>query len=187
MTIRWIHAGLILFAAAGCDLPRDSDGTLDRVRGGTMRVGFVVDTPWTTDSAGGVGGIEGGLVQSLARELGARASWKRGQQDYLLTALQHRELDLVIGGLTADSPWSKQVAFTRPYFTDTVSVSGSLKPREHVLAVAPGENAWLTRVEQMLIAAEGQVSRQARERGALRTTLSAQCSAHWRTVAARWR
>ena len=43
-------AGVLLLAA--CDLPRDSDGTLDRVRGGTMRVGVVIDTPWTKDSAG---------------------------------------------------------------------------------------------------------------------------------------
>src|SRR5690348_9720680 len=164
MTIRWIHAGLILFAVAGCDLPRDSDGTLDRIRGGTMRVGFVVDTPWTTDSAGVVGGIEGGMVQSLARELGARASWKRGQQDYLLTALEPRDLDLVICGLTADSPCSKQVAFTRPYFTDTVRVGGSLKPRDHVLAAAPGENAWLMRVEQMLSALRSAHSRTAAAR-----------------------
>lgn len=44
----------LLFLLAACDLPRGSDGTLDRVRGGTMRVGVVVDTPWTKDFAGAI-------------------------------------------------------------------------------------------------------------------------------------
>src|SRR6185369_5924264 len=44
-----IRFTFVLLVAA-CDLPRDSDGTLDRVRGGTMRVGVVIDTPWTKDS-----------------------------------------------------------------------------------------------------------------------------------------
>jgi polar amino acid transport system substrate-binding protein len=163
MTACGIRAGLLVLAVTACDLPRDSDGTLDRIHDGTMRVGVVVDTPWTTDSSGVAGGIEGGIVQSLARSLNARVSWKRGQQDYLLTSLQHREIDLVIGGLTADSPWSKQVAFTRPYFTDTVEVAGSSKPRQHVLAASPGENAWLMRIEQLLITYQGLVPREARQ------------------------
>lgn len=75
-----------------------------------MRVGVVVDTPWTTDSAGAVGGIESALVRSLAEELSARIDWVRGGETQLLTALQHREMDLVIGGLTATSPWQQQVA-----------------------------------------------------------------------------
>jgi len=225
---RWTKCFLVVVLCNACDLPRDSDGTLDRIRGGTMRVGVVVDTPWTSDSAGVAGGIEGGMVQSLARELNARVQWISGQQDDLLTALRHRELDLVIGGLDAQSPWSKQVAFTRPYYTDTVAVGGApnapppaslekltvalapgdaaaaqvrkqggvprfvnnlestslpvaaptwrlsrLSRREnpaltlvqtpHVLAVSPGENAWLMRVEQMLIARQDEVPRRLRQ------------------------
>src|SRR5437763_7547822 len=105
MSFRWTRYALMIAVCAACGLPRDSDGTLDRIRGGTMRVGVVVDTPWTTDSAGVAGGVEGGLVQSLARELNARVHWIPRQQGELLTALQHRELDLVIGVLSATSPW----------------------------------------------------------------------------------
>jgi polar amino acid transport system substrate-binding protein len=226
--LRWISCVLVAAVWTACDLPRDSDGTLNRVRGGAMRVGVVVDTPWTTDSAGMSGGIEGQIVQSLARELNARVQWIPGRQDELLAALQHRELDLVIGGLNARSPWSKQVAFTRPYYTDTVRVGGApnadppaslekvtvaltpgdpaaaqvreqggvprfvsnladaslpvaaptwrlaqLSRREnpaltllqtpHVLAAAPGENAWLVRIEQMLIERQDQIPQQLRQ------------------------
>jgi polar amino acid transport system substrate-binding protein len=119
---------IALFAAlcvcsAACGLPRDSDGTLDRVRGGTMRVGFVVDTPWVTDSTAGPGGIEPALARALARELGARIEWTRGQQSQLLETLSERELDLVVGGLDAKSPWKQKLALTRPYYTDTVLVA----------------------------------------------------------------
>jgi polar amino acid transport system substrate-binding protein len=115
----------VALVTTACNLPRDSDGTLDRVRGGTMRVGFVVDTPWVTDSAGEPGGIEPALVRELAHSVGARIAWTRGQQSQLLETLSGRELDLVVGGLDAKSPWKQKVALTRPYYTDTVLVAGS--------------------------------------------------------------
>jgi polar amino acid transport system substrate-binding protein len=221
---------LFLLSLAACDLPRDSDGTLDRVRGGMMRVGVVIDTPWTKDSAGAVGGIEGGMARALAESLGARIEWVRAPEGQLLAALQHRELDLVIGGLRATSPWKQQVALTRPFYADTVSVGGApneappasldkvpvslmqgdpaaaqvrkkggvprfvtrldsvagavaaptwklaqlgrrenpalrLMQDKHVLAAAPGENAFLMRVELMLIARQAEVPALLRQSG----------------------
>jgi polar amino acid transport system substrate-binding protein len=114
-----LAAALALLA---CGLPRDPDGTLERVRGGTLRVGVVVAPPWTEDSAGTVGGVEGALVGALARELGARVQWARRPAHELIGALHARELDLVVGGLTADLAWKHEVAFTKPYYTDTVVV-----------------------------------------------------------------
>jgi hypothetical protein len=154
--------------------------------------------------------------------LGSRIEWIRASEGELLTALHHRELDLVIGGLRATSPWKQQVALTRPYYADTVSVGGAqnqappatldkvpvslrqgdpaaaevrkkggvprfvpqldsvqgpvaaptwklsqlgrrentalrLMEDQHVLAAAPGENAFLMRVELMLIARQAAV------------------------------
>ena len=221
---------LLLLLLAACNLPRDSDGTLDRVRGGTMRVGVIIDTPWTKDSAGVVGGIEGAMARSLAESLGSRIEWIRAPEGELLAALQHRELDLVIGGLRATSPWKQQVALTRPFYSDTVSVGGApngpppatldkvpvslmqgdpaaamirkkggvprfvprldsvkgpvaaptwrlsqlgrrenpalrLTEDKHVLAAAPGENAFLKRVESMLIGRQAAVPALLRQNG----------------------
>jgi polar amino acid transport system substrate-binding protein len=221
--LRLASAAITLLAAAGlaaCDVPRDSGGTLDRIRGGTMRVGVVVHPPWVTDSAGVVGGVEPSLVAGLARGLNARVAWVRAPEAQLLTALHAREVDLVVGGLTADLPWKSEVAFTRPYHTDTVVVgvppgtrltridgqvvsvedgspvaaevrkkkgrpvsvpdlaraSGAvaaptwrlarlgrsssgvvLREEKHVMAVSPGENGWLMRVERMLRESESRV------------------------------
>lgn len=195
-----------------------------------MRVGVVIDTPWTKDSAGVIGGIEGGMTRALAESLGARIEWIRAPEAALLAALQHRELDLVIGGLRATSPWKQLVALTRPFYADTVSIGGApnqappatldkvpvalvqgdpaaaevrkkggvprfvpqldsvrgpvaaptwklarLGRREnpalrlmqdpHVLAAAPGENAFLMRVELMLIARQAEVPALLRQSG----------------------
>lgn len=216
-----------LCVAAACGLPRDADGTLDRVHHGVMRVGMVVDTPWVTDSAG-AGGVEGRMIRELARELGARIEWVRGTQSDLLETLHHREVDAVVGGLTAASPWAKEVALTLPFYTDTVAVSpppgsGALSTLEgitvgvhagdpiagvirekggepvqhaaldtvrsaiaaptwtldglhrtadrnmilaqnpHVIAVSPGENAWMMRVEKVLLRHRDGVGRMLRE------------------------
>ena len=192
-----------------------------------MRVGMVVDTPWVTDSAGGAGGIEGALARAIAADLHASIVWVRGTEASLLESVRERELDLVIGGFTAKSPYKKHVAFTKPYYTDTVQVGGApggvapqslehlrvaVKPgdpvaakirdekgtplpvvdlattreaiaaptwrlaqlarvgnpelelaqQQHVLAVPPGENAWLVRVERLLRDRKGQVPTQLR-------------------------
>ena len=215
---------VLLLVVAACDLPRDADGTLDRVRRGTMRVGVIIDTPWVTapaDSSGAAGGIEGMLAADLARTLGARIEWVRRPLADLMESLHDRELDLVIGGLTANEPWKGKVAFTKPYYTDTIVVgapAGTPAPddltakivaveqgdpvvaklrdekarpllmrdlgeaaglvaapswrlpslrresigivlgeAQHVLALPPGENAWLVRVERMLNDRESQV------------------------------
>ena len=219
-------ASTLLVAVAACNVPRDSDGTLDRVRHGVVRVGVVNAPPWAVDSGGVVSGVEPALVTALARDLGARVDWVRRPESELMTALHDRELDLVVGGLTADMPWKSEVAFTRAYYTDTTVVgvpegtvmreargqriaiedgnpvaaqlrkrnaepvvapdlahaSGAvaaplwrlgalgrvssgivLQEQKHVMAAAPGENAWLVRVERELRARQSEIPRMLRE------------------------
>jgi polar amino acid transport system substrate-binding protein len=145
------HLVALLLALAGaCGLPRDPEGTLDRVRGGTLRVGFVVDTPWVTAVGEGAGGVEGAIVAELAHQLSARVAWTHGAETPLLTALHDGDLDLVVAGLTKDSPWAQKASFTRPYYVDTTVVHGERTEVPHVVAVRPGENAWQVYVERML-------------------------------------
>jgi polar amino acid transport system substrate-binding protein len=101
-----------------------------------------VNAPWVVDEGGLLRGPEPLFVENLARDLGARVQWVRGPEATLLKALHERELDLVIGGLTDDSPWQTEVALTRPYAS---------KDKDHfVIAASPGENAWLVHVERAL-------------------------------------
>ena len=94
-----------------------------------MRVGITASDPWT--SFGGPTGVEVELVEELGRDLDADVEWVEGGHSDLLSALHARELDLVVGGLTSDDPWSKEVTFTQPYFTVRTMVGvapGSLPP-----------------------------------------------------------
>lgn len=138
-------AGLLVAAAAvACGVPRDADHTLERVRGGELRVGVTDHPPWVALRDSLVSGIEPSLVSDLAHRLRARTAFRRGSESELLDALRRGELDLVAAGLDDESPWKGRVALTKPYHTD--STTGA----KHVLAVRAGENAWLVHVETFL-------------------------------------
>jgi polar amino acid transport system substrate-binding protein len=140
MISRW---PLALVAAVACGLPKDADGALERIRDGTLRVGIAENPPWVVVNGAQVSGIEPDLTAELARQLNSRVKTVYGSETLLLESLHRRELDLVVGGFTDDSPWKREVAFSKPYHQDR-------QKRNHVLALPPGENAWLMRVEAYL-------------------------------------
>jgi polar amino acid transport system substrate-binding protein len=109
---------LLVCTILSCGLPKDSDHTLDRVRHGTIRTGYIQHSPWVSDSTGEMRGVDVQLVNELARGLEAKVAWVRGTESELMSALHGRQLDLVVGGLSGESPWNHDVAFTRPYYTD---------------------------------------------------------------------
>lgn len=101
--------------AAGCQYPQDPEGTLDRVEGGTMRVGVVENPPWVELGAGEPRGVEPELLRRFAEEIDAEIQWVPGSEDELVEAMRGFQLDVIAGGLTRSSPWAKEVALTRPY------------------------------------------------------------------------
>ena len=116
---------LAALAAAGCQYPRDPDGTLNRVEGGVMRVGVTEADPWVALEGGRpVGGAEVKLARRFARELGARIAWVQGSEEELVDAAKEGQVDLILGGFTNKSRWEKDVAFTRPY-VETRAVVGT--------------------------------------------------------------
>jgi extracellular solute-binding protein (family 3) len=152
--VRSLATGALALAvfASACGLPRDTEGTTDRVRGGIVRAGAVIDPPWVVDSAGVPAGIEPTVVSRLAQRLGARVQWRVSTESELLHALHERELDVVVGGLADDTPWKKEIAITLPYHTDTAP--RTTRVEHHVLAAAPGENRWLMELNRELEAAK---------------------------------
>jgi polar amino acid transport system substrate-binding protein len=112
---------LVLLACAAlcaCQYPTDPEGTLDRVRGGTLRVGVSPAEPWVTLSEGRPPeGVEVALVEEFARTVDAEVEWVEGSESDLMEALDGRQLDIVIAGLTRRSVWMHGAALTRPYLT----------------------------------------------------------------------
>ena len=117
--------GLALVAvllAASCDLPRDPEGTLARVSGGTMRVGITENPPWVVLGDDGPSGVEVELVELFAEEVGAEVEWHDGSAEELAGALEMRELDLLVGGIVSTSGLAAHAALSHPYLTTQVVV-----------------------------------------------------------------
>ncbi len=119
--MRGLGSTLVLVFAIACDIPRDPETTLERVRGETLRAGIAINGPWTQLS-GSPSGVEVDLVEEFARQLDAEVTWVEGSEQELMAALEGFELDLVVGGLTVDSPWSANVALTRPYYASKLVI-----------------------------------------------------------------
>lgn len=154
---------LVTLVLGGCGtIPRDPDGTLERVRAEQVlrvgasesadRVEINSDAPSNTDSdEGQVSGSEADLVTGFAEEIGAQVEWTVGGETELVAAMERGELDVLIGGLLSDSPWADTVAVTRPYAESTDPAGATVK---HVLAVPLGENAMLVALERYLDAVD---------------------------------
>lgn len=132
-SVVWIALAL----ATACGPPRDPNGTLERVRGGTLRVGVAENPPWTTVSGRGVSGVEPALVADFARELDARVEWVPGPQEALFEAAEQGELDLVIGGVVYRTPWTRRLSLAMPFYTDTfvVGLPSETLPRHEIRGV----------------------------------------------------
>ena len=120
-------------------MPRDPEDSLDRIRQtGVVRAGITTHAPWTTDG----GGPEADAVAVFAQSLGARVEWRCGSESELFEALEKFELDIVVGGLTADNPSAPKLGMTRPY--------AKADGKKHVIALAPGENRLIVAFERVL-------------------------------------
>jgi polar amino acid transport system substrate-binding protein len=121
-----IKLGLAMLPAmlvAGCDFPADPEGTLDRVSGGTMLVGVLEDPPWVVlDAQGDPSGVEPELVRQFAETIDAEVEWVEGTESDLAAAMGGFQLDLLIGGLTRDFPYTEDVAMTRPYVDTEIEI-----------------------------------------------------------------
>ena len=201
--------------------PKDPEGTLQKVRHGTLRVGYTHAEPWVAPGSQGPRGIEPELIRSFAQSLDARIDWMTGTEEQLYGALEKHELDVLIAGITDESPWQEDVGLTRPYLQTAVYVGAAanvpagpaikqqtvavaigtdigyyvreqdaepiyqsrlpggaalvagydwqlrrwgyrrltlrLKEENHVMAVPPGENAWLLALETFLYRHNGQL------------------------------
>jgi len=143
--VSWLLAVVLL--GAGCGIPKDVDSTLERVRGGTLRVGVVEHEPFTRVENGTPAGPEVQLAQELAQKMGATVAWTVGAESRLMEAVSHRQIDLVIGGIAADTPYGSHVGLSQPYLRARLTVgvpAGQTAPSElkgQRVAVAQGHAA----------------------------------------------
>lgn len=96
-------------------IPKDPEKTTERILAGTMRVGVSENPPWIRRNGEEADGIEADLIRSLAQTMSARVEWVWGIPEDHYHGLEKFEIDLVAGGLTAETPWKARVGMTRPW------------------------------------------------------------------------
>lgn len=149
-----LAAGTLLLGGCGA-YPKDAAGSFERAEGGTLVVGVSPHEPWTTVEpvTGDVSGSEAELVRGFADEMGADVDWRVGAESELAEWLSDGDIDVAIGGFQADSPWTEEIAFTRPY--EEVEAKGGT--RKMVMGVRRGENRMLVELERYLSRATGEI------------------------------
>lgn len=139
----WVVLAVLLTGCAS--LPRDPGGTLERIRStGILRVGASPSEGFVTVEGGTVTGPEADLATAFADSLGAAVEWHPGGEAELVAAMEDGRLDLIVAGLTDETPWADKVSLTRPWATSEG------RRTKHVLAVPLGENATLVALETYL-------------------------------------
>jgi polar amino acid transport system substrate-binding protein len=131
-----VASGLLTLSCGS--LPRDPEGTLQRARGGRLRVGLVEHPPWVVRTEGEPGKELKGL--SVAVREGDPVAYYLAEED----AVPVRASDLKgTGGPAAAPTWELERM-------GLVPSGGELHSEKHVTAVPPGENGFLKRLEEFL-------------------------------------
>lgn len=133
----------LLLLATSCDnYPRDTYHTLEEVENEVVLIGFSENPPWVIKTEDGLDGIEVRIVTAFAESIHAEIEWVNKNEQNLLKELEHHNLHLVISGLTDTTPWKGKVGVTHPYI--------QYHHQKHILAVPPGEHAFLFALEDFL-------------------------------------
>ena len=135
---------------AGCGLPRDPEQASERIEGKVLRAGVSENPPWIRFEGAAVTGVEADLIRTIAADVGARVEWRRGGESALMKSLKENQLDLVAGGVTTQSPWSRELGATQPYL--------DFAGEKHLVLAPPGENRWITRIDRVVQAHRQQIA-----------------------------
>lgn len=140
-----VALSILLLAGCGLSIPTDPDGTLDRARGGVLRVGASPDGTMIVATGGDVGGPEAELVEGFADSIDADVEWTVTGEEQLVEGLEAGDLDVAVGGMTDQTLWEQKVGVTRGY----TGIPGS-RGTAQVMFVPLGENALLSALETYL-------------------------------------
>jgi hypothetical protein len=135
---------LVGFILAGCDLPHDPEKTLEAVQGRELKVGVL--------KFGENAEKDRPIIEGLAASLDAKLTYVEGDAHVLFEDLRRGYLHLVIGGVPESTPFGKELGLSKP----VGPLHGAREEEKRVLAVRPGENAFLLRVNQAIESAKAE-------------------------------
>ena len=120
---------LAVLLSCSCGMPRDPEGTSERIASThELRVGVSDNPPWRKATHPVPQGIEPDLIRQFAARNGARVLWTRGSETPLVQSLERHELDLVVGGFDKKTHWSTTAGAPLPFGKDAGGRSTSSSP-----------------------------------------------------------
>ena len=135
---------LVVLATTACGLPKDPEGTSERLAAThELRVGVTDNGQWVDAHSAEPAGIEPALVRQFATKIGAHVLWSRGSETSLAQSLKHGDIDVAIGGFEPKTPWKSIVGVSQP-FAETQD------KKKHVFLAAPGENRFILALDSFL-------------------------------------
>lgn len=138
-------AGALVLSGCGMSIPTDPQGTFDRVQDGVLRAGASIEEGLVSAEDGELVGPLVDLVEDFARLHDADVRWTVGSEESLVGVLDGGDIDLIVGGMTVDTPWIDQAGSTRGY-----PMPDRAGEREIVMLVPLGENRFLSEIEAFL-------------------------------------
>lgn len=135
----------LFLGGCGLSIPSDPDGVFDRIEGGVLSIGVSPEHGLIEKGEDGANGPLAELMNDFAVQHDAGIEWVFAGEESLIDALTNLEVFVLLGGFSAESPWSEHAGMTRAY---TISTDG--KEREIVLLIPMGQNRLLAELESFL-------------------------------------
>jgi polar amino acid transport system substrate-binding protein len=140
-------AALSILLMAGCggmgknNQQPGGQGLSRIVEAGELRIGMSGEQPplTMTSRSGELLGLDVALGRVLAQSMGVRANFVQMPFGRLLEALERKEIDLVMSGMTITPERTARVAFVGPYFTSGKTLL-TRKPELAAVAIAKDLN-----------------------------------------------
>ena len=114
----------IIFSLVACsNFPKDSENTLEDVRGNILKAGISSDDSLSVSSAESFS-YQKNFIEQFAKSLHAEVQWIHEDQSSLAELLRNYEINLAIGGFVKPSPFKEKVTISKTYYVKRYVVTG---------------------------------------------------------------
>ncbi len=129
---------LTMLIFAGCTYPKDPKNSFENAKKEKLKVGLVVNPPFTTFENGQAGGDEVEMLRNFAKAENLQISFEEGSESDLIEKLEHYEIHVIAGGFNKKTIWIKKAGPSASY------------DKKHVFLVPNGENRLLQELETFI-------------------------------------
>jgi len=129
----------IFSVISSCNIPKDPENSWEKIQRDGLKVGVVINSPYAFQKESLFTGSEVKLLKKFAKENNLKIKFITENETYLVRKLENYEIDILIGGFTKKTIWTKKVGKSTPYDEEA-----------HVFLIPKGENKLLHVIESFI-------------------------------------